>query len=83
MYPVGIGGLLLILLAVAIILYFIIGILFMKFKMKAEGINIIPNVNFWKAIPFLFIDGIKLMFEGFAWLWDKILQITKQGNKKT
>jgi hypothetical protein len=71
-----------ILAVVAIILYFVVGMIFMKFKMKAEGLNIIPNINLWKSIPFLFFDGIKFMFEGFAFLWDKLLQITKQGKYK-
>ena len=33
--------------------YVIIGVLFMKFAKKEEGVNIFPNVNFWKRLPFL------------------------------
>lgn len=44
----------------------------MKFKFQATGIEIIPNVYFWKELPFLFKDGILL-------IWDGIKRITKRG----
>ncbi|KAL9645489.1 hypothetical protein ABK040_000746 [Willaertia magna] len=56
----GVGGLLLTLALVALMLYFIIGAVLMKFKFQKAGIEIIPNVGFWKDIPFLLKDGAML-----------------------
>ena len=33
--------------------YFIAGVVFMKFVKKAEGKEVIPNVSFWAALPVL------------------------------
>jgi len=43
-------------------LYFVIGLLVKKFAFGAEGIDIIPNVTFWKALPGLVVDGHKFVF---------------------
>jgi len=40
-------------LLVVVILYFLIGIIFMKFAKKAQGPEIIPNIEFWKGLPSL------------------------------
>ena len=37
----------------AFAIYFIAGTLFMYFVRGARGIEIIPNVNFWKSLPVL------------------------------
>lgn len=71
-YPLGAGGIILIILFAFFIIYIIVGMLVMKFKFQATGIEIIPNVHFWKELPFLFKDGILL-------IWDGILKITKKG----
>ena len=34
-----------------LIAYFVVGIMIMKFKMNAEGKEIIPQSAFWTAIP--------------------------------
>ena len=34
-----------------VILYFIGGVLWQKFKVQAQGIELIPNVCFWLALP--------------------------------
>jgi len=39
------------------VLYFAIGALVNKFYWKSEGIEIIPNVAFWIALPGLVKDG--------------------------
>ena len=36
-----------------LIIYFIAGTLFMYFARGARGIEMIPNVNFWKSLPVL------------------------------
>ena len=43
---------------VALIIYFIVGALIMYFVKGARGVEIIPNLGFWKALPFL----IKVVF---------------------
>jgi hypothetical protein len=77
MAPVGIGGLFLILGAVALVAYFVIGTLVRKFYFKSEGVNIIPNYTIWKDMPFLFWDGCLLI-----WMTGKDLfnRITKRGD---
>jgi len=37
-----------------------VGAIVCKFALKKEGIEIIPNVHFWKDLPFLLKDGIML-----------------------
>jgi len=39
------------------ILYFIVGAVVNKFVRHKEGIEIIPNVEFWMALPGLVKDG--------------------------
>ncbi|KAL9656299.1 hypothetical protein ABK040_007912 [Willaertia magna] len=68
----GVGGLLLVLSFVALLLYFIIGGVLLKFKFQKTGIEIIPNVNFWKDLPFLLKDGVMLPV-------DLIKQYTNKG----
>jgi hypothetical protein len=56
--PVGIIGLVLMLLAFfALVTYFIVGALIMYFYKGARGLEIIPNYMFWKDLPFLIKDG--------------------------
>ena len=35
-----------------VILYFIAGVLFMKFAKGAQGTELVPNVKFWSTLPF-------------------------------
>ncbi|KAK2947179.1 putative Mitogen-activated protein kinase [Blattamonas nauphoetae] len=51
-----------IILLVAVVLYFAIGIPICACGMKKTGKEVIPFINFWIALPKLFIDGIKFMF---------------------
>ena len=39
------------------IVYIIVGVLIKWKKYEATGIDLIPNVDFWKDVPFLFKDG--------------------------
>jgi len=43
-----------------VVIYFVAGGALLKFKFQKSGREIIPNVGFWKDLPFLFIDGIML-----------------------
>jgi len=36
-----------------LILYFIGGVLWQKFRVQAQGIEVIPNVLFWMSLPVL------------------------------
>ncbi len=69
----GVGGLLMTLMFAALVLYFIVGALINKFKFQKTGIEIIPQVNFWKDIPFLLKDGVMLIVDG-------IKKLTGKGN---
>jgi len=74
-YPLGglgVMGLLMILGFAAFIAYFIIGMIVCKFALKKTGIEIIPNVHFWKDLPFLLKDGVMLPV-------DLIMKLTKRG----
>ena len=35
-----------------VVLYFIAGVLFMKFAKGAQGTELVPNVKFWSTLPF-------------------------------
>ncbi len=43
-------------------LYFVLGIIILKFAMHKEGREVVPNVEFWAALPGLVLDGIKYVF---------------------
>ncbi|KAL0483658.1 cation-dependent mannose-6-phosphate receptor [Acrasis kona] len=68
----GVGGLLVVLLLAALVLYFIIGALVLKFKFQKTGVEIIPQVDFWKDVPFLIKDGCLFIYEGIMMLVNKI-----------
>ena len=36
---------------VLLVVYFVAGAVFLKFRRGAEGVEIIPNVEFWKSLP--------------------------------
>jgi len=59
------GSILLIILLVVAVVYLVGGILFKKFRMHAEGIDMIPNLGFWTSLPGLVKDGN-------VWLFRKI-----------
>jgi len=69
----GIGGLLITLAVVAIILFFVIGIIVQAVR-GVRGPQMIPFFNFWKQVPILFWLGI-------SWLPQVI--IAKVKNKKS
>eukprot|EP00731_Ephydatia_muelleri_P004006 Em0002g182a len=60
--PVGVVGFILIsLIFVALIAYFVIGAIMMYTLKGARGIEVIPNIGFWKDLPFLIKDGVLFM----------------------
>jgi len=40
-------------LVVAIVLYFVVGMIIMRVKFEKTGSDIIPNKTFWTSLPFL------------------------------
>jgi len=59
------GSIFLIILLVCAVVYLVGGVLFRKFKVHAEGVDVIPNLNFWTSLPGLTKDG-------FVWVFRKI-----------
>ena len=55
------GAIFLIVVFSALLSYFIIGALINKFWLKKDGLQIIPQANFWFSLPGLFIAGIKFV----------------------
>ncbi|XP_003386100.1 PREDICTED: uncharacterized protein LOC100636408 [Amphimedon queenslandica] len=53
----AIGWVLISVALVALVIYFIAGILFMYIVKGARGLEVIPNVNFWKSLPLLIVEG--------------------------
>jgi len=52
------GSILLIILVCLIAVYLVAGLIFNKFKIGLNGIELIPNVTFWTSIPGLVKDGV-------------------------
>ncbi|KAH7820000.1 putative Autophagy-related protein 27 [Monocercomonoides exilis] len=57
------GSVMLIILSVLLVLYFAIGIPIMAFGLKKRGVEMIPFVFFWTAIPGLVVSGVKCIFQ--------------------
>jgi hypothetical protein len=56
------GGFVFSCLAFGVSIYLIIGMIVKKIVFKSEGINLIPNLEFWKDAPALVIDGVIFLF---------------------
>ncbi|CAH1792527.1 unnamed protein product, partial [Owenia fusiformis] len=54
---ISVGTILLIILAVALPLYLAGGMVFKRQRMGAQGVEMVPNIEFWKSIPGLAKDG--------------------------
>jgi hypothetical protein len=62
----GIAGIIIIIVLLCIVVaYFVIGVLVMRFYKGARGVEMIPNLSFWKDFPFLLKDGFVFTFT--AW----------------
>merc|ERR1711990_918848 len=64
------GGVLTILFFTVVPVYFVLGFVYMMKVKKAEGMERVPNVSFWRALP-------GLAREGFRFTWAKI---TRKGD---
>ncbi|XP_064648078.1 uncharacterized protein LOC135500491 [Lineus longissimus] len=58
----SIGSILIIIFFVGIIVYVAAGIVFMVFVKKESGPKIVPNVNFWTALPGYVKDGVLFVY---------------------
>eukprot|EP01115_Flamella_aegyptia_P014930 TRINITY_DN8822_c0_g1_i2.p1 TRINITY_DN8822_c0_g1~~TRINITY_DN8822_c0_g1_i2.p1 ORF type:complete len:206 (+),score=58.06 TRINITY_DN8822_c0_g1_i2:390-1007(+) len=56
------GSILLIIVLCAAVVYLVGGVIFKKVRMHAEGVELIPNVEFWTSLPGLVRDGFKFVF---------------------
>jgi len=56
------GWVFVIIVLCGLFVYFVGGILLLKFALHKDGREIVPQVDFWTALPGLVVDGIK-----FAW----------------
>ncbi|XP_072179713.1 uncharacterized protein [Diadema setosum] len=58
------GGVICIVFICGLCAYFIFGALYMFFFRGARGVEIIPNVNFWRELPILILDGVSFLCSG-------------------
>ena len=49
---------------VSITLYFVGGIVYMRYFKNANGLNLIPNLSFWKSQ----VDNVKVNFEFYFYI---------------
>mmetsp|Transcript_4538 Transcript_4538/g.11222 ORF Transcript_4538/g.11222 Transcript_4538/m.11222 type:complete len:263 (+) Transcript_4538:220-1008(+) len=57
------GSIFLIILACSIVLYLIVGVGVKFQKYEARGIDLIPNLDFWRDLPFLCKDGVMFVVD--------------------
>jgi len=55
------GSIILIILLVLVVVYFVVGVVVQKFVRHQEGLEIIPNYQFWVSLPGLVKDGVMLI----------------------
>lgn len=60
--PFDYGWVFVIIVLCGLFLYFVIGIIILKFALHKEGREIVPQVDFWTALPLLVWDGMKYAF---------------------
>lgn len=53
------GWVFVIIVLCGLFLYFVVGIIILKFVQHKEGREVVPNVDFWAGLPSLVIDGMK------------------------
>lgn len=51
--------------SVLVILYFVAGIAYNKFKLQKSGLDVVPQYTFWISIPGLVKDGVMFVVERF------------------
>ncbi|XP_038055399.1 uncharacterized protein LOC119727551 [Patiria miniata] len=60
--PISMGSIICISFSALLLIYFICGVLFMKFVRGAVGRELIPNVSLWAGLPGNVKDGFMLVF---------------------
>lgn len=63
--PFDYGWVFVIIVLCGFFLYFLIGILILKFALHKEGREIVPNHELWTSLPGLVWDGLKFLFSKF------------------
>merc|ERR1711937_916956 len=51
------GSICLIVMLVLVVVYFVGGFLFLRFAKQREGAEAVPQLEFWKELPGLVVDG--------------------------
>jgi hypothetical protein len=54
-----------------LVTYFVVGIIIKRVKFDKTGLEMIPNYNFWKDLPFLIKDGVLFVYHSIAGLFRK------------
>lgn len=62
-YNLSLGGVFLMILSVSIVIYLLIGMILKRVVYKSTGIDLIPNVEFWKEVGSLFKEGVIFAFK--------------------
>jgi len=53
----SLGTVIMIVITVLVVVYLVVGILWNKFREEKEGVDLLPNVEFWTSVPGLVKDG--------------------------
>jgi hypothetical protein len=67
----AIGIVLIVLSVCGLVTYFVVGIIIKRVKFDKTGLEMIPNYNFWKDLPFLIKDGVLFVYHSIAGLFRK------------
>lgn len=61
----SVGSIILLILGIAMLIYFILGYVFRYYMYGMRGIEAFPNYEFWMDLPALVKDGITFVQNGF------------------
>ena len=65
------GSIFLIIFFVGFFVYFVAGIIYKKKRYDAQGVDMVPNIDFWKELPFLVKDGVAYTIDKIRGLFNK------------
>jgi len=58
----SIGAAFISIIAILIVCYLLLGMIIKKLVYKAKGVDLIPNIAFWRDLPYLVADGFMFLF---------------------
>jgi len=68
----SLGWILIITLVVLIVVYLVAGIAYNRFKLEKSGVELVPNVEFWKESPVYFKEGVLIAKEKIVSLYESV-----------